>query len=126
MKQFFLGLAILLCPHTFHEARAQSPGYATHIKPFLTRYCAECHADKPKGDLVVTSVPALLEGGKSGPAVVPGKPEESLLYLLMVGKNSPPMPPPRSIQPKREEIDQVRDWILAGAVDDTAGGKSLP
>jgi WD40 repeat protein len=126
MKRFCLLLIVLLSPHIALEASAQSPHYTKNVRSFLDRYCVECHADKPKGDLIVTSVYALLEGGKSGPAVVPGKPEESLLYLLMVGKNSPPMPPPRSKQPKREEIDQVRDWILAGAVDDTATGKSLP
>src|SRR6059058_4875756 len=115
MKRFLFVLTILLGPHILHEASAQSPSYAKNVKSFLDHYCTECHADKPKGDLVVTSIRAMLEGGKSGPAVVPGKPEESLLYLLMVGKNSPPMPPPRSKQPKREEIDQVRDWILAGA-----------
>src|SRR5688572_26636647 len=51
------------------------------IQPLLAERCFECHshaADKIKGNLVVDSLAGLLQGGDSGPALVPGDPEKSL------------------------------------------------
>src|SRR5688500_18400995 len=52
------------------------------IRPLLHTHCYECHSatsKNVKGGLRVDSLAALLAGGDSGPAVVPGKPAESLL-----------------------------------------------
>jgi len=45
----------------------------------------------------MTTFKALLEGGKSGPVIVPGKPEESLLVLQAEGKQKPFMPPKNTL-----------------------------
>src|SRR5258708_23678406 len=49
------------------------------IRPILANRCYGCHSSAPLGGLAVNSRVGLLKGGKTGPAVVPGKPEESLL-----------------------------------------------
>ena len=69
------------------HSRAISPRaiayFETHIRPLLAANCYGCHSaklDKPMGGLLLDSRAGMLRGGKSGvPAIVPGKPEESLL-----------------------------------------------
>lgn len=50
------------------------------VRPLLASQCAKCHDDKKQqGGLRLDSRAALLKGGESGPAILPGKVEESLL-----------------------------------------------
>lgn len=102
--------------------KAQQPSsYAKQVRPFLARYCLECHnTSQAKGELVLESFKAILEGGKSGPVVVPGKPDESLLVILAEGKKKPAMPPKDAKQPKTGEATVLRAWVAAGAKDDSA------
>src|SRR5439155_27003108 len=56
--------------------------YETKVKPILSENCYKCHshqAEKIKGSLVIDSREGALKGGDSGPAIVPGDPEKSLL-----------------------------------------------
>jgi hypothetical protein len=104
---------------TAGDLLADPPTFSKQIRPFFARYCLECHAgDKPKGDLSLETYKALQEGGKSGPVVTPGKPDESRLVLLAEGKDKPPMPPKTAKQPKPEEMAVLRAWVAAGAKDD--------
>src|SRR5438874_666198 len=75
--------ALLLLLTVHGRLAAQPPSYAKQVKPFLAKYCLECHnADDAKGGLVMDTVAALRKGGDNGPVLVPGKPEESRLVLL--------------------------------------------
>jgi WD40 repeat protein len=105
---------------------AQSPpSFVRQVKPFLGKYCGECHSGgRARGDLSVDSFKALLEGGKSGPAVVPGKPDESSLVVLVEHKAKPIMPPQNKRQPKPNELPLLRRWVEAGAPDDSATVKA--
>jgi hypothetical protein len=100
---------------------AQPPSYIKQVKPFLAKYCVECHnPDKLRGDLDLSTVKAMLAGGKSGPAFVPGKPDESYLVTLAEGKDNPKMPPKTAkAQPAAAEVALLRTWVAAGARDDT-------
>src|SRR6266851_6421090 len=101
--------------------RAQPPSYGKQVKPFLAKYCLECHnAEDAKGGLVMDSFQALLKGGDNGPVITPGKPDESRLVLLPEGKAKPPMPPKKAKQPKPDEVTVLRAWVAAGAKDDSA------
>ena len=56
--------------------------FEKRIRPLLEEYCYECHsadAKKVKGGLRLDSREGWVKGGESGPAIVPGKPDESLL-----------------------------------------------
>ncbi len=100
----------------------QPPSYAKQVRPFVAKYCLECHnASQAKGELVLETFKALQEGGKSGPVVAAGKPDESLLVLLAEGKQKPTMPPKDAKKPKPEEVAVLRAWVAAGAKDDSAG-----
>ncbi|MSU32832.1 MAG: DUF1553 domain-containing protein [Pedosphaera sp.] len=92
--------------------------YVQTIKPLLTRHCVSCHGvDKPKGNLRLDTGAAAIRGGDSGPALLPGKPTESLLLQVVVGEHAsidrmpyrrPPLDP--------EAIGQLSQWIVDGAL----------
>src|SRR5579884_1065911 len=98
-------------------AAAQSPGddfFEKEVRPLLAARCLSCHGDsKPKGGLRLTSRQSVLKGGDSGPAVVPGKPENSLL-VHAVRYLDPPRMPPREKLPDRE-VEVLTRWVALGA-----------
>ena len=101
---------------------AQQPGgestefFEKRIRPVLASRCAPCHSGSPKANLRVTSRQALLQGGDSGPAVVPGKPEESRLYqAITYRRTNLQMPPGGKLSD--EAIADFRQWIAMGAPD---------
>jgi WD40 repeat protein len=122
MKPFRVGCLVAVGVLGLGRAAAEpAPSYATHVRPFLAKYCVECHnANKFQGSLAVDSYEALKDGGNRGPSFAPGKPDESPLVVLVEGKGNTPMPPPRSKQPSRKEAEVLRAWVAAGAKDDSA------
>ncbi len=89
------------------------------VLPIMLRRCTACHGlRRQEGGLDLHTRAALLHGGKSGPAILPGKPEESpLIKRTRLGQ----MPPPErlveaSVKPiEKAEIDVLAKWIAAGA-----------
>lgn len=90
------------------------------IRPVLEKHCVECHSEaavesnKLKGGLRLDSRVALLRGGDSGPALVPNKPDESLLLQAM-RYQSFEMPPKGRLPD--HVISDFERWILKGAAD---------
>ncbi|MBI1390341.1 MAG: DUF1553 domain-containing protein [bacterium] len=79
------------------------------------QHCVFCHkGDDPGGGLNLTRLNSLTQGGKRGPAIEPGKPDESLLLKLVEHQEAPHMP---MSMPKLsdEDIAAIREWIAAGA-----------
>ena len=57
---------------------AREQFFEQNVRPLLAENCYSCHGDKKqKGGLRLDSLEAILKGGESGPAVVPGKPDEA-------------------------------------------------
>ncbi|MBS0260807.1 MAG: hypothetical protein JSS02_02525 [Planctomycetes bacterium] len=115
-----VGVAALLSALGGRTTVAQepvTPTYEQHVAPFFKTYCLGCHdgGDDSKGGLSLLSHQTLLEGGDSGPALVPGKSGESRLVRMLVGSLKPQMPPKDSKQPKAEEIELVKRWVDLGA-----------
>lgn len=87
------------------------------VRPILVAKCYECHAKDSKeigGKLILDSRAGILKGGESGPAVVPGKPEKSLL-IDALHYESFEMPPDKPLS--ESEIRIVSQWIQRGAWD---------
>jgi hypothetical protein len=105
----------------------EQPSYTKHVRPFLDRYCVECHrTGKVKGRVNLEDYQAMMKSSRKGRmAVVAGKADQSTLVLTCEGKR-PVMPPRKSKQPKAEEIALVRAWVNAGAEDDTPVKKPKP
>src|SRR5215204_4565713 len=88
----FIGLVLLLVDRTIaQDLRPEDREFfESRIRPVLIEHCYKCHsadAQKVKGGLYVSSREALLQGGDTGPSLVPGKPDESLLLSALRYKN---------------------------------------
>ncbi len=93
--------------------------FESKIRPVLVASCYKCHSGQtkaPKGGLRVDSRAALLRGGDSGPALVPGKPDESLIIKAINYEGAVVEMPPKEKLPARVLAD-FRRWVAAGAVD---------
>jgi hypothetical protein len=107
---------------------AQSPDkgefFELKIRPLLTSNCFGCHTTAASGGLRLDSRGAVLKGGKSGAAITPGKPEQSLLVQAVSYKHERlKMPPPGKLQD--EQIADLTRWIRDGAVwPESAGAQS--
>src|ERR1041385_8085852 len=67
--------------------------FAQNIRPILEQQCQTCPSGAAKqSGLDITPREKLRRGGDHGPALAPGKPEESLLYLYLKGERKPSMP----------------------------------
>ncbi|MEX0725047.1 MAG: DUF1549 domain-containing protein [Planctomycetaceae bacterium] len=101
------------------ETNAEQERYfETHIRPLLSAKCYQCHGPtKQNGKLRLDSQETLLRGGESGPAVIPGKPGESLL-IEAINYASLEMPP--SAKLTETEITALTKWVQDGAVWPTA------
>ncbi|MFG0336172.1 MAG: c-type cytochrome domain-containing protein, partial [Maioricimonas sp. JB049] len=83
------------------------------VRPLLVEHCSKCHgAEKQSGGLRVDSVGALLGGGDSGPAIIAGNPEESLL-IEAINWESYEMPPSSKLDGKAIEV--LTRWVKMGA-----------
>ncbi len=105
-------------------ASPADPAFTRDILPIFEKSCVGCHSgEKPKGDLSVETVAALLKGGQSGePAIVPGRPDASpLLRFVQDQVEDLEMPPVarRAMYPAltRDEIARLVSWIDRGAVE---------
>jgi Planctomycete cytochrome C len=113
-------LAALLGGAGLASAADEAPSFAKDVKPFLKKYCMDCHSGaRAKGGYSVATFDSLLKKGRGGVLVVAEKPDESRLILSMTGKTRKAMPPRGKPKPTADEIDKVREWIKAGAKDDT-------
>lgn len=121
MKPHLLVLALgsVLLAHLSAQA-ADAPSYSKDIKPLLAKYCVTCHGgERTRAKVDLTSVQGMLQGGKRTPPLIPGKPEMSNLVRTMDG-GRPAMPPRKfAQQPTKQEIAAIRDWVAAGAKDDS-------
>jgi len=94
------------------------------IRDFLELNCVACHYDGgAESRLVVENASAMIKGGKRGAGIVPGKPDESLIYLVAARKKAPHMPPlPNKVEAAAltaRELGLLRQWILEGAESDS-------
>src|SRR4249919_89107 len=65
----------------------QAPDFEAKVRPILAANCYDCHGDQQYGGLRLDSRDAILKGGASGPAVVPGDPDRSLLIQAIRQSN---------------------------------------
>ncbi len=99
--------------------------FEAKIRPVLAGTCFRCHGDaKTAGALRVDSRELLLSGGESGPAIVPGKPEESLLVRAIQREaDVSAMPPEKDKALRADQVADIRTWIKAGAKWPAKSGK---
>ncbi|MGH7135812.1 MAG: DUF1549 domain-containing protein, partial [Pirellulales bacterium] len=88
--------------------------FENQVRPLLVDHCHKCHSDREqKGNLRLDSRAAVLAGGDTGPAVVPGKAEKSLLIDAVEYGELYQMPPSGKLSDK--QIAVLRRWVEQGA-----------
>ena len=104
------------------SAKEISPSQIRHfeakIRPVLIQNCYRCHSakTKSKGGLLLDSQQGMLRGGDSGPALVPGNPEKSLLIRAIRYQHADLKMPPKGKLPDNVIAD-FEHWIRQGAAD---------
>ena len=112
------------------DDQALLDAFEREVRPILAKRCQGCHgSEKQKGGLRLDSRASILLGGGTGPALVPGKPDESLLIEAVKYGEELRMPP-KSKLPDAEVATLTR-WVESGAVwpagqDGTASKKVAP
>ena len=102
-------------PMTLEEERF----FEAKIRPVLVSQCGKCHAstaEKLRGGLQVDTREGLRRGGDSGPALVPGKPEESLLIRAIRYRDEELRMPPKAQLPATV-VANFEKWVKMGAPD---------
>lgn len=100
---------------------ARSVSYSRQIHPLLANKCVDCHSGKDAAaKLDLSSYAAMVKGGKHGPPLLPGKPDESELVAYVRGLKQPRMPLNRDPLTV-DEVHLLREWIAAGAKNDATG-----
>ncbi len=118
MLPFRAGIAILVALYSTTLC-ANDDSFATQILPILKQHCYECHsheAGEASGRLVLDSRSGWANGGESGPAIVPGAPDESLLIKAIRYVDEDLSMPPDNKLPA-EVITRIERWVSAGADD---------
>lgn len=110
------GHVTLVPIHPINMKVATKVSWSKQIHPLLNAQCLPCHASgaRKAAGLDVTTIPALLKGGESGPSVVRGKPDKSSLVLYIEGLKKPQMPM-RHKAMSADQLNLIREWIAAGA-----------
>jgi uncharacterized protein DUF1549/cytochrome c len=119
----FLGLN---APRVLAENPESLAFFESRIRPILIDKCYSCHssgAAKIKSGLRLDSLEGMLKGGDSGPAIVPGKPGESVLLQAIAYTDDFSKMPPREKLPERVIVD-FRRWVEMGAPHPRANGRS--
>src|SRR5262245_3563482 len=109
--------ALILIPAMVAAAVAQpsSDFFETRVRPVLAKNCYACHTESKMGGLRLDSGDAVKTGGKSGPPIVPGKPDESLLIQAIRQTHERLKMPPRG-KLRDTEIADIVEWVKSGAV----------
>jgi hypothetical protein len=108
-------LALALCVSILGQAQSAEDFFEKNVRPLLVSQCLACHnGATPAGGLKLDSQQALLKGGARGPAIVPGKPGESLLVRAVLHKEGNlRMPPGPKLSDAQAAL--LTQWIEMGA-----------
>ncbi len=88
--------------------------FSDKVAPILEGRCVHCHGEhEPKGGLSLARAAGARKGGEGGPAIVPGKPDESLLVEMISGAK--PAMPQKGKSLSSAEVEIIRRWIETGA-----------
>ncbi len=130
-KAFFTGATVAATLALSGSLRAAAPAtpaiaagdlafFESKIRPLLIDKCYKCHSkesDKIRGGLYLDTREALFQGGNTGPAVVAGKPDESLLIQAVRYKDEDLQMPPKGEKLTDQQIADLTEWVKRGVPD---------
>lgn len=99
----------------YADDRAALALFENEIRPLLIEHCIACHGpQKSEAGLRLDQHSTMLKGGDTGPAIIPGKPETSLLIKALNHTDGLEMPPEKQLDANK--IAAVTRWVKAGAI----------
>jgi len=99
---------------------AQTEFFENKIRPVLADNCYKCHsttAEKLRGGLLLDTREGVLRGGDTGPAIVPGNPDQSLLIKAVRYTDPDLEMPPKGKKLGAQQIANLEAWVKMGAPD---------
>ena len=119
LTPFLIKLSLITAPMA--SATEEVEFFEKRIRPLLIEHCQECHgADKQKGSLRLDHQAGWKKGGDSGPALIPGKAAESLLWKVVSYEDRDlKMPPKKKLSDA--DLAALKQWIESGAHDPRTG-----
>ncbi len=126
LSAFTLGSACIAEQESQKLSEQDHEFFEKQVRPILVRRCFECHGGSvAEGGLSLASRQGWRNGGESGPAIVPGDPQSSLL-IDAINHQSLVMPPAaRGGKIPQAEIDILRTWVEMGAPDPRTGSEFI-
>src|ERR1051326_2694219 len=113
--------AIALCPLSAAELpKAQRDFFENRIRPIFVDNCYKCHCPtqgKVKAGLELDWKGGWQKGGDSGPAIVPGQPEQSLLIKAIRYTDPDLQMPPKGERLSAAQVSEIVNWVKMGAPD---------
>ena len=100
--------------------------FESNIRPLLIESCFDCHTDDEKGGLRLDSRERMVKGGESGPAIVPGDPDASLLMRAVRHAAGVAKMPRQAGKLTDAQIAALATWIKDGAAWPAAASGSAP
>lgn len=105
-----VAFSLLLRGQTEDQSREKRDFFERRIRPMLAQSCFACHTNSQMGGLRLDSRAEILKGGASGPALVPGEPDKSLMIMaIRDGKM------PKSGHLQDQQIADLVKWVKDGA-----------
>lgn len=101
--------------------------FESNVRPILVRHCYDCHSAQQgaaEGGLRIDSRAAIRKGGERGPAIVPGRPDASLLLTAVEHTDSDLKMPPKEAKLSPKVLADLKKWIEMGAPDPRDGGQA--
>ena len=112
----FIALLAALWIDNSSLAQQANVDYVKQVKPVLVERCLACHgALKQEGGLRLDTVALAIQGGESGPALVPGEVDSSRLLKRVMAKEETDRMPPEGEPLKPDQIAAIRNWIAQNA-----------
>lgn len=103
---------------------AQIEFFEKSVRPLLEDHCVECHSaakGKTKGGLALDNAAAVRKGGDTGPVLVPGEPDKSLLLRAVTYADPDLKMPPDNKRLPAEQVAILHEWVRSGAYDSREG-----
>ena len=98
------------------------------IRPIFVENCYKCHsaeAEKVKGGLLLDTRDGVIKGGDTGPVIVPGNPDKSLLIKAVRYIDPDLQMPPKNKKLAPEQITDLEAWVKMGAPDPRSAARTL-
>lgn len=115
MKRLAVVCSVAVSAWAADKAGREARFFDERVAPVLTRRCLSCHNEELKnGNISFLDPESLLRGGSRGPAIVPGRPQESMLIEVLRHDGEIQMPPGPKLPSK--EIALLTEWVRRGAL----------